>query len=197
MQLSNNKTALAGGLGKNLCSWTERTSEVNHKMHGKFNITQRNAQLISGQNAKLAIIDAALYVAEHTPPGFRSLHRDEIAGERWEMAWGDFIAEVAHMFAGTSLLSNKGAFALGKRLTVCFRDALQRGLEEGWERIRMASLDGVCRHHDGAAPAILVAPKGAAFIWCPADFGKQKRVSLGQLADLCAAQAFGLVRRAA
>lgn len=147
--------------------------------------------------AKLAVIDALLHVAERTPPGFRSLTRSEVAGESWSMSWGDFIAGVARMFAGAALLSNEGAFALGKRLTVCFRDALQRGLEQGWERIRLASLDGVCRHHDATAPAILVALGGRAFIWCPANFKEQKRVTLSELAELCAEQAFGATRRAA
>lgn len=180
--------------GNRAPSETALAKHADQKAHAMNN----SKTIFFGQEAaKLAAVDAMLYVAERTPPGFRSLSRAETTGESWSMSWGDFIAGVARMFAGAALLSNEGAFALGKRLTVCFRDALQRSLEQGWERTRLASLDGVCRHHDATAPAILVAPGGRAFIWCPADFGKQKRVTLSELAELCAEQAFGATRRAA
>ncbi len=191
MNKGKKKPATVGGSSRDVALPGEQTEA--HSVNQFCIGDKQNAS----HTAKLAVVDALLYGAEHTPPGFRSLTRSEVAGESWSMSWGDFIAGVARMFAGAALLSNEGAFALGKRLTVCFRDALQRGLEQGWERIRLASLDGVCRHHDATAPAILVAPGGHAFIWCPADFGKQKRVTLSELAELCAEQAFGATRRAA
>lgn len=171
-------------------SETVLAKHADKKVHAMNNINP----IISGQAAKLAYVDAVLASIE-IPDGMRRLSRAEVSGECWTMSWGDFIAAVARMFAGAALLSNDGAFALGKRLTVCFRDVLQRGLETGWEHIRLASLDGACRHEDTAAPAILVAPGASAFIWCPAKFGEQKRVTLGELAELCAELAFVTTRR--
>lgn len=196
MQRSNNKTALVGGLGEKLCSWTERTSEVNHKMHNQFSSTQRDVQLISGRAAKFAFVDAALYVAEHTPPGFRSLRREEITPI--STPWPQYFVDLAQLSGVDAVVANRGVFLIAERVTVCHKDELGRPeseVEPGWNRVKLCSIDGKARPHDRDAPQILISPDEQCFIWQPEGCLKsQKRVSFKEVVVLLAEMGERLAR---
>lgn len=150
----------------------------------QFISTPHDVQLIS-EAAKLAAIDALLYVAERTPAGFRSLRRDEIVGEHWTNTWAEYVVHHAKFNGVDALLANQGVFLIAERVTVCHEDALGRPasqVEPGWQRVKLCSIDGKARSHDREAPQILISPDEQCFLWQPEGGPKnQKRLTFMEL----------------
>lgn len=154
-------------------------------MHTKSNSTQHDVQLILGQAAKLAAIDAILMVIERTPPGHRSLRRAEIAGECWTTTWPEYIVHLAKFCGVDAVIANLGVFLIAERVRVCHVDELGRPanqVEPGWQRVKLCSIDGKVRLHDRDAPQILISPDEKCFILQPEGGPKnQKRLTFMEL----------------
>jgi len=146
--------------------------------------TPHDVQLIS-EAAKLAAIDALLYVIERTPTGFRSLRRDEIVCEYWTNSWAEYVVDLAIFNGVDALLANKGLFLITERVMVCNEDELRRPasqVEPGWQRVKLCSIDGKARAHDREAPQILISPDAQCFLWQPEGGPKnQKRLTFMEL----------------
>ncbi len=134
---------------------------------------------------KLAVVDALLYVAEHTPPGFRSLRRNDIAAEHWTNTWAEYVVHLAKFNGVDALLANQGVFLIAERVMVCNEDELRRPasqVEPGWQRVKLCSIDGKARAHDREAPQILISPDEQCFLWQPEGGPKnQKRLTFMEL----------------
>lgn len=142
--------------------------------------------------AKLAAVDAMLYVAEHTPPGFRSLRHEEVAGECWTNTWPEHITNLAKFIGVDAIIANQGVFLIAERVRVCHEDELGRPaseVEPGWHRVKFFSIDGKARPLDRHAPQILISPDEQCFLWQPeGGLKNQKRLTflelLSELADM-------------
>ncbi|WP_201209900.1 hypothetical protein [Rhodocyclus purpureus] len=134
---------------------------------------------------KLAVVDALLYVAEHTPPGFRSLRCNDIAAEHWTNTWAEYVVHLAKFSGVDALLANQGVFLIAERVMVCHEDELRRPasqVEPGWQRVKLCSIDGKARPHDREAPQILISPDEQCFLWQPEGGPKnQKRLTFLEL----------------
>lgn len=187
MSRGNKKPATVGGSSRDVAGQGEHTEL--HSVTQFCIANERNAS----HAVKLAIVDALLYVAEHTPAGFRSLHRDEIAGERWTNTWAEYVVHLAKFNGVDALLANQGVFLISERVTVCHEDELGRPasqVEPGWQRVKLRSIDGKARPHDREAPQILISPDEQCFLWQPEGGPKnQKRLTflelLAELGDMC------------
>lgn len=161
-------------------TWQGRHSDV--QCDSQFFIAnERNAS----HAVKLAVVDALLYVAEHTPPGFRSLRRNDIAGEHWTNTWAEYVVHLAKFNGVVALLANLGVFLIAERATVCHEDEFGRPanqVEPGWQRVKLCSIDGKARPHDREAPQILISPDEQCFLWQPEGGPKnQKRLTFMEL----------------
>lgn len=139
-----------------------------------------------GQAAKLAAVDAMLHLAERTPPGFRSLRREEITPV--SAPWPDYIADLAQFMGVDAIVANFGVFLIAERVRVCHSDPLGRPaseVEPGWHCVKLSSVDGKARPHDRQAPQILISPDQRCFIWQPeGGLKKQRRVTFIELCEL-------------
>lgn len=149
----------------------------------QFISTPHDVQLIS-EAAKLAAIDALLYVAEHTPAGFRSLRREEITPI--STPWPEYVVDLAGGFGVDAVVANIGAFLIEENTYVCHADDLKRGIEEGWNCVKLPSIDGRVRPESARAPCILVSPDECSFLWHPNGHGlhDQRYVTFKELCDL-------------
>lgn len=105
--------------------------------------------------------------------------------ESWTNRWPEFLVDVAKFSGVDAVLANEGAFMIDERVYVCHEDELQRGLETGWNCVRLASIDGRARREHLRAPCVLVSPDESCFIWQPmGDLRKQRLVSFFELCEL-------------
>lgn len=168
--------------GNRAPSETALAKQADQKVHPMNN----TKTIFFGQEAaKLAAVDAMLYVAERTPPGFRSLSRAEIVSERWTNTWAQYVVHLAKFSGVDALLANQGVFLIAERVMVCHEDELRRPasqVEPGWQRVKLCSIDGKARLHDREAPQILISPDEQCFLWQPEGGPKdQKRLTFMEL----------------
>jgi len=168
--------------GNRAPSETALAKHADQKVHAMNN----SKTIFFGQEAaKLAAVDAMLYVAERTPPGFRSLSRAEIVSERWTNTWAKYVVHLAKFNGVDALLANQGVFLIAERVMVCNEDELRRPasqVEPGWQRVKLCSIDGKARAHDREAPQILISPDEQCFLWQPEGGPKnQKRLTFMEL----------------
>lgn len=173
------KPATVGGSSREVAGQGEHTEL--HSVTQFCSANERNAS----HAMKLAVVDALLYVAEHTPPGFRSLRRNDIAGEHWTNTWAEYVVHLAKFNGVDALLANQGVFLIAERVMVCNEDELRRPasqVEPGWQRVKLCSIDGKARPHDREAPQILISPDEQCFLWQPEGGPKnQKRLTFMEL----------------
>lgn len=173
------KPATVGGSSRNGARPGDHTEL--HSVSQFCIANERNAS----RAAKLAAIDALLYVIERTPAGFRSLRRDEIVGERWTNTWAEYVVHLAIFNGVDALLANQGVFLIAERVMVCNEDELRRPasqVEPGWQRVKLCSIDGKARPNDREAPQILISPDEQCFLWQPDGGPKnQKRLTFMEL----------------
>lgn len=126
--------------------------------------------------------DAALDLADSV---FCEKRLAQRRAETWTNPWPEFLVDVAKFSGVDALLANEGAFLIDERVYVCHEDELQRGLETGWNCVRLASIDGRARREHLRAPCVLVSPDESCFIWQPTgDLRKQRLVSFFELCGL-------------
>jgi len=176
------KPATVGGFSRDVAGQGEHTEL--HSVNQFCSANERNAS----HAVKLAVVDALLYVAEHTPPGFRSLRRNDIAGEHWTNTWAEYVVHLAKFNGVDALQANGGAWLISEQVQVCYSDELRRGLEEGWSCIRLPSIDGRAREKDLRAPSVLISPDADCFLWMPhgphgCSLRDQRRLTFMELLD--------------